>query len=183
MIKSIKTLYKEEVVKSLIDEFNYKNVHEVPKLLKITVNRGLGEASRNAKLLESSINELAIITGQKPLIASSKKAIAGFKVRENMPVGIFVTLRKDRMYSFLERLIHLVLPRMKDFRGISVDKFDGKGNYNLGFEEQLVFPELKYDEVLQAMGMDITLVTSAKSDEEAYKLLGGLGMPFQKKEA
>jgi len=143
MSQGIKTLYKEKVVPSLIKNFNYKNIHEVPKLLKVTVNRGLGEASRNAKSLEISINELRLITGQQPIISRSKKSIAGFKIRDNMPVGLFVTLRKDKMYSFLERFVHLTLPRIRDFRGIDAISFDGNGNYNLGLQEQLIFPEIK----------------------------------------
>lgn len=179
MSQGVKTLYKEKVVPSLIENFNYKNIHEVPKVLKLTVNRGLGEASRNAKGLETSINELALVTGQQPLISRSKKAVAGFKIRENMPVGLFVTLRKDKMYSFIERFVHLTLPRIRDFRGIDPSSFDGRGNYNLGIQEQLIFPEVKYDDVEQILGLDIAFVTTAKTDEEGYQLLKGLGMPFK----
>jgi len=179
MSQGIKTLYKEKVVPSLMENFNYKNIHEVPKVLKVTVNRGLGEASRNAKGLETSIKELALITGQQPVISSSKKSIAGFKIRENMPVGLFVTLRKDKMYSFIERFVHLTLPRIRDFRGIDPTSFDGKGNYNLGLQEQLIFPEVKYDDVEQILGLDIAFVTTAKTDEEGFQLLKGLGMPFK----
>jgi large subunit ribosomal protein L5 len=179
MSQGVKTLYKEKVVPSLIENFNYKNIHEVPKVLKVTVNRGLGEASRNAKGLETSINELALVTGQQPLISRSKKAVAGFKIRENMPVGLFVTLRKDKMYSFIERFVHLTLPRIRDFRGIDPSSFDGRGNYNLGIQEQLIFPEVKYDDVEQILGLDIAFVTTAKTDEEGYQLLKGLGMPFK----
>jgi len=181
MSQGIKTLYKEKVVSSLMENFNYKNIHEVPKVKKVTINRGLGEASRNAKGLETSINELSLITGQQPIIARSKKSVAGFKIRENMPIGIYVTLRKDKMYSFIERFVHLTLPRIRDFRGIDPSSFDGRGNYNLGLQEQLIFPEIKYDDVEQLLGLDIAFVTTAKTDEEGYQLLKGLGMPFKER--
>jgi large subunit ribosomal protein L5 len=180
MSQAIKALYKEKVVPSLIDNFNYGNIHQVPKLSKIVLNRGLGEASRNAKSLETSIRELATITGQQPVVTRSKKSVAGFKIRDNMPVGLSVTLRKDKMYSFLERFVHLTLPRIRDFRGISPDSFDGKGNYNLGLQEQLIFPEIKYEDVDLVLGLDIAFVTTAKTDEEGLCLLTNLGMPFKK---
>jgi len=181
MSQGIKTLYKEKVVSSLMENFNYKNIHEVPKVRKVIINRGLGEASRSAKGLETSLNELALITGQQPIISRSKKSVAGFKIRENMPIGIYVTLRKDKMYSFIERFVHLTLPRIRDFRGIDPSSFDGRGNYNLGLQEQLIFPEIKYDDVEQRLGLDIAFVTTAKTDEEGYELLKGLGMPFKER--
>lgn len=151
----------------------------MPKVLKVTVNRGLGEASQNAKALEASVAEVGVITGQRPVITRAKKAIAGFKIRQGMPVGVMVTLRSERMYAFLNRLINLVLPRIRDFRGVSPRSFDGRGNYTLGLREQLIFPEVEYDKVDQVRGMDITIVTSAKTDEEGRALLKELGMPFR----
>ena len=174
-------LYKTKVVNSLKENFDYKNMHEIPKLIKITINRGLGDASQNAKGLESSINELTLITGQKPVVTLAKKSIAGFKLREQVPVGIMVTLRKDKMYSFLQKLINLSLPRIRDFRGISASGFDGRGNFNMGLKEQLIFPEIEYDQVQQIKGFNITVVTTAKTDEEAFALLKSLGMPFASK--
>nr|QUE29782.1 ribosomal protein L5 [Erythrotrichia carnea] len=174
-------LYKTKVVNSLKETFDYKNMHEIPKLIKITINRGLGDASQNAKGLESSINELTLITGQKPVVTLAKKSIAGFKLREQVPVGIMVTLRKDKMYSFLQKLINLSLPRIRDFRGISASGFDGRGNFNMGLKEQLIFPEIEYDQVQQIKGFNITVVTTAKTDEEAFALLKSLGMPFASK--
>nr|YP_010338503.1 ribosomal protein L5 [Rhodaphanes brevistipitata]UNJ18453.1 ribosomal protein L5 [Rhodaphanes brevistipitata] len=174
----LKQHYNSEVIKELSQEFQYTNVHEVPKVVKIIINRGVGEASQNSKLLESSIKELMTISGQKPIITKSKKAIAGFKIRENIPVGISVTLRKDYMFAFLERLIHLVFPRIRDFRGLNKKNFDGRGNYNLGLRDQLVFPEISYDEIDKMKGMDISIVTTAKTDQESFALLKSLGMPF-----
>nr|QUE29217.1 ribosomal protein L5 [Erythrotrichia welwitschii] len=171
-------LYKSSVVGSLKEKFQYKNMHEIPKIVKITINRGLGDASQNAKALEASINELTSITGQKPIITLAKKSIAGFKLREQVPVGIMVTLRKDKMYSFLQKLINLSLPRIRDFRGISASGFDGRGNFNMGLKEQLIFPEIEYDQVQQIKGFNVTIVTTAKTDEEAFALLQSLGMPF-----
>lgn len=179
MADSLKTLYLEKVVPKLKEEFGYTNPHQIPKLAKVTVNRGLGEASNNAKALESSISELAMITGQRPVVTRAKKAIAGFKIREGMPVGVKVTLRSDRMYAFANRLINLTLPRIRDFRGVSPRSFDGRGNYTLGLREQLIFPEVDYDSVDQIRGMDITIVTTANSDEEGRALLKELGMPFR----
>jgi large subunit ribosomal protein L5 len=179
MADSLKSLYKEKVVPKLIEQFQYENVHQVPKLVKVTVNRGLGEAAQNAKALESSINEIALITGQKPVVTRAKKAIAGFKIRQGMPVGIMVTLRSDRMYAFLNRLINLSLPRIRDFRGISPRSFDGRGNYTLGVREQLIFPEVEYDRIDQIRGMDISIITTANTDEEGRALLKELGMPFR----
>jgi large subunit ribosomal protein L5 len=175
----IKQLYNETVVPKLREQFNYQNVHQVPKVLKITVNRGLGEAAQNAKALENSLNEIAIITGQRPVVTRAKKAIAGFKIRQGMPVGIMVTLRSDRMHAFLDRLINLSLPRIRDFRGVSPKSFDGRGNYTLGIREQLIFPEVSYDSIDQIRGMDISIITSANTDEEGRALLKALGMPFR----
>jgi len=179
MTDQLKTLYKDTVVPKLIDQFKYTNIHQVPKVVKVTVNRGLGEASQNAKALESALNELALVTGQRPVVTRAKKAIAGFKIRQGMPVGVMVTLRSDRMYAFLNRLINLALPRIRDFRGISPKSFDGRGNYTLGLREQLIFPEIEYDGIDQIRGMDITIVTTANTDEEGRALLKALGMPFR----
>ncbi|MGA1262324.1 MAG: 50S ribosomal protein L5 [Prochlorothrix sp.] len=175
----LKTQYQQTIVPKLMEQFGYTNIHQVPKLVKVTVNRGLGEASSNAKALESSLSEITVITGQKPVVTRAKKAIAGFKIREGMPVGIMVTLRGERMYSFLERLIHLSLPRIRDFRGISPRSFDGRGNYTLGLREQLLFPEISYDTIDQIRGMDISIVTTATTDEEGRALLREMGMPFR----
>jgi large subunit ribosomal protein L5 len=175
----LKTLYQENIVPKLTEQFGYKNVHQVPKVIKITVNRGLGDASQNAKALESSLTEIATIVGQKPVITRAKKAIAGFKIREGMPVGMMVTLRADKMYNFLDRLINLSLPRIRDFRGISPKSFDGHGNYSLGIKEQLIFPEIEYDRVDQIRGMDICIVTTAATDAEGRALLKEMGMPFR----
>lgn len=179
MANRLKTQYQETIVPKLMEQFQYKNVHQVPKVVKVTVNRGLGEAAQNAKALESSLNEIAIITGQKPVVTRAKKAIAGFKLRKGMPVGIMVTLRADRMYSFLERFINLSLPRIRDFRGVSPKSFDGRGNYTLGVREQLIFPEVDYDSIDQIRGMDISIITTASTDEEGRALLKELGMPFR----
>jgi large subunit ribosomal protein L5 len=175
----IKATYNETIVPKLMEQFGYTNVHQVPKLSKITINRGLGEASQNAKALEASIKELAVITGQRPVVTRARKAIAGFKIREGMPVGIMVTLRGDRMYAFADRLINLALPRIRDFRGISPKSFDGRGNYTLGLRDQLIFPEVDYDSVDQARGMDISIITTALNDESGRALLKEFGMPFR----
>ncbi|AIE75045.1 MULTISPECIES: 50S ribosomal protein L5 [unclassified Synechocystis] len=179
MTQRLKTLYQQTILPKLQEEFGYKNIHQVPKLIKVTVNRGLGEASQNAKALESSLAELATITGQKPVVTRARKAIAGFKIREGMPVGVMVTLRSERMYAFLDRLINLALPRIRDFRGISPNSFDGRGNYSLGIREQLIFPEIDYDTIDQIRGMDVSIITSAQTDEEGRALLKALGMPFR----
>jgi large subunit ribosomal protein L5 len=175
----LKTVYQETITPKLITQFEYTNVHQVPKVIKITINRGLGEAAQNAKSLEASINEIALITGQKPVVTRAKKAIAGFKIRQGMPVGIMVTLRGERMYAFLDRLINLTLPRIRDFRGVSPKSFDGRGNYTLGVREQLIFPEVEYDKIDQVRGLDISIITTAKSDEEGRALLKEMGMPFR----
>ena len=179
MSQRLKTLHQEVIVPKLTEQFGYKNIHEVPKVIKISVNRGLGEAASNAKAMESSRMELATITGQRPVITRAKKAIAGFKIRQGMPVGVMVTLRSEKMYAFLDRLISLALPRIRDFRGISPKSFDGRGNYSLGIREQLIFPEIDYDSIDQIRGMDISIITTAKTDEEGRALLKEMGMPFR----
>ncbi|GFE71598.1 50S ribosomal protein L5 [Chroococcus sp. FPU101] len=179
MTQRLKQIYQDTVVPKLVEQFGYKNVHEIPKVTKVTVNRGLGEASQNAKALESSLKELATITGQQPVVTRAKKAIAGFKIREGMPVGVMVTLRSERMYAFLDRFMNLALPRIRDFRGVSGNSFDGRGNYSIGIREQLIFPEIQYDSIDQIRGMDISIITTAKTDEEGRALLKELGMPFR----
>ncbi len=179
MAQNFKIKYQEQIVPKLKEQFGYTNIHQVPRVTKITMNRGLGEAATNAKALESSVAEIAKITGQKPVITRAKKAIAGFKVREGMPVGVMVTLRGERMYAFLDRFINLSLPRIRDFRGISPKSFDGRGNYSVGIREQLIFPEIEYDQVDQIRGMDISIITSANNDEEGRALLKAMGMPFR----
>ncbi|MBW4538322.1 MAG: 50S ribosomal protein L5 [Myxacorys chilensis ATA2-1-KO14] len=179
MATGLKAIYQDKVVPTMMEQFNYANIHQVPKLVKITVNRGLGEASQNAKALEASVAEIATITGQKPVVTRAKKAIAAFKLREGMPVGVMVTLRSDRMYAFMDRLVNLALPRIRDFRGISPKSFDGRGNYTLGLREQLIFPEIEYDSIDQIRGMDISIITTANTDEEGRALLKELGMPFR----
>ncbi|MCB4377648.1 MULTISPECIES: 50S ribosomal protein L5 [unclassified Synechococcus] len=176
---SLKKRYRETIQPKLKKDLSLNNIHEVPKVVKVTVNRGLGEAAANAKSLEASVNELAQITGQKVLVTRAKKAIAGFKIRQGMPIGCAVTLRGDRMYAFLERLINLALPRIRDFRGVSPKSFDGRGNYTLGVREQIIFPEISFDKIDAIRGMDITIVTTARSDEEGRALLSEMGMPFQ----
>ncbi|HGY5532977.1 MAG: 50S ribosomal protein L5 [Prochlorococcus sp.] len=176
---SLKQRYRETIQPKLLKDLSLSNIHEVPKVLKITVNRGLGEAAQNAKSLEASVNELATITGQKVVVTKAKKAIAGFKIRQGMAIGCAVTLRGERMYAFLERLINLALPRIRDFRGVSPKSFDGRGNYTLGVKEQLIFPEISFDKIEAIRGMDITIVTSARTDEEGQSLLREMGMPFR----
>ena len=178
MSQTLRVYYREKVIPSLLEQFKYKNIHEVPKITKITINRGLGEASKNNKALDTSIQELALISGQQPVVTKARKSIAGFKIRDGMPVGIAVTLRKQLMYAFLERFIHLSLPRIRDFKGISIKGFDGRGNYNIGIREQLIFPEIEYDKVDQIRGMDISITTTAKTQQEGIALLKALGMPF-----
>jgi large subunit ribosomal protein L5 len=176
----LKEKYTSEIVPSLVEKFNYSSVMAVPKLEKIVVNMGVGDAVSNAKALDKAVEELATITGQKPLVTKAKKSIAGFKLREGMPIGAKVTLRGERMYQFLDKLITVSLPRVRDFRGVSKKAFDGRGNYTLGVKEQLIFPEIDYDKVDKVRGMDIVLVTTANTDEEARELLTQMGMPFQK---
>jgi large subunit ribosomal protein L5 len=174
----LKDYYKNEVVSAMMDKFKYKNVMQVPKLEKIVINMGVGEAKENAKFLESAVDELATISGQKPVVTKARKSVAAFKLREGMSVGTKVTLRGDRMYEFLDRLVNIALPRVRDFRGVSDKSFDGRGNYALGIKEQLIFPEINYDKVEKVRGMDIIIVTTAKTDEESRELLRLMGMPF-----
>ena len=176
----LKEQYKNEIVPELTKKFGYKNVMQVPKLDKIVVNMGVGEAKENAKVLESAMNDMAIITGQKPVQTKAKNSVANFKIREGMPIGCKVTLRGDRMYEFLDRLVNLALPRVRDFRGVNPNAFDGRGNYALGIKEKLIFPEIEYDKVDKVRGMDIIFVTTAKTDEEGRELLRLFNMPFAK---
>jgi large subunit ribosomal protein L5 len=174
-------MYKEELVPALQNEFGYANVNEVPRVNKVVVNIGLGEALQNAKALENASNDLTIITGQKPIITRAKKSIATFKLREGNPIGLKVTLRGNRLWDFLDRLLNISLARQRDFRGVSPDSFDGRGNYSLGLAEQLVWPEIDYDKIDKIRGMEISIVTTAKTDEEGQRLLAMLGMPFKMK--
>jgi large subunit ribosomal protein L5 len=179
MRESLKEKYKTQITKNLLNEFQYKNIHQVPKILKIQINRGLGASASNNSILQQSLQEFRMITGQQPVITKSKKAIAGFKIREGQPLGITVTLRKKYMYSFLERLINFVLPRIRDFNGLNPNGFDQFGNYNFGLKTQLVFPEISYENVEQFRGMNITIVTSAKTKEEGFSLLKNYGLPLK----
>lgn len=176
----LKEQYQNEIVQGMIDKFGYKNIMEVPKLDKIVVNMGVGEAKENAKILESAMKDMEIITGQKAVATRAKNSIANFKLREGMAIGCKTTLRGEKMYDFADRLINLALPRVRDFRGVSADSFDGRGNYALGIKEQIIFPEIEYDKVDKVRGMDIIFVTTAKTDEEARELLRLFGMPFVK---
>ena len=176
----LKEKYEKEIVSSLREKYNYKNVMEVPKLDKIVVNIGCGDATSNSKLLEAAMKDLEAITGQKPVATKSKKSIAGFKLRQGQAIGCKVTLRGENMYNFLDKLISITLPRVRDFRGLSNKSFDGRGNYTLGLTEQLIFSEINYDDVVKVRGMDIVFVTTAKTNEEAHDLLKGFGMPFKK---
>ena len=176
----LKDLYNDEIVDALTKKFGYKNVMEVPKLDKIVINMGVGEAKDNAKLLESAVKDLETITGQKAVLTRAKKSVANFKIREGLAIGCKVTLRGERMYEFLDRLVNLALPRVRDFRGVNPNSFDGRGNYSLGIKEQLIFPEIEYDKVDKVRGMDIIFVTTAKTDEEARELLKLFNMPFAK---
>ncbi len=180
MTTRLKGKYSEEVVPSLMEKFQYTNVMEVPKLEKIILNMGLGEARENPKILESAVEEMGIITGQKAIVTIAKKSVANFKLREGMPVGVKVTLRGKRMYEFLDKLMNISLPRVRDFRGVSATSFDGRGNYALGIKEQLIFPEIDYDKIDSIKGMDIIVVTTANTDEEAKEFLSLMGMPFKK---
>lgn len=179
-MSSLKEKYENEIKKSLMTKFNYSSIMEVPKLEKIVVNIGVGEGSHDSKFIEAAVNDLETITGQKPVITKAKKSIAGFKLREGQSIGTKVTLRGENMYNFMEKLIRVALPRVRDFRGISPKAFDGFGNYTLGIKEQLIFSEIDYDNVLKIRGMDIVFVTTAKTNEEAFELLSGFGMPFRK---
>lgn len=175
----LKEVYTKEIIPQLMKDFGYKNVMQVPKLEKIVINMGLGEAIQNVKILDSAAIEIATITGQKAVITKAKKSIASFKLRQGMPIGCMVTLRKDRMYEFIDRLMNISLPRVRDFKGVSAKGFDGRGNYSLGIKEQLIFPEIDYDKVDKVKGLNISIVTTAKTDEEGRALLKILGMPFR----
>ena len=177
----LKSLYKQKIVPSLIEEFGYKNIEQVPKIVKISVNRGIGEAAKNSKELDASVQEMSLIVGQQPIVNKSKKSVAGFKIRDGMSIGASVTLRKDQMYTFLTKLIHIVLPRIRDFRGISPNGFDGRGNYNSGLKEQLIFPEVNFDKVDKIRGLDITIVTSSKNKEGTLELLKEFNFPLNTK--
>lgn len=176
----LKAKYDKEIVPSLRDKYNYKNIMEIPRLSKIVINIGCGDATTNSKMLEAAMKDLEIISGQKPVITKAKKSIAGFKLREGQAIGCKVTLRGENMYNFLDKLVSITLPRVRDFRGISNKAFDGRGNYTLGLTEQLIFSEIEYDEVVKVRGMDIVFVTTANTNDEAYDLLKGFGMPFKK---
>ena len=176
----LKDLYKDEIVDAMIKKFGYKNIMEVPKLDKIVINMGVGEAKENAKVLDSAVKDLETITGQKVVLTRAKNSVANFKIREGMPIGCKTTLRGEKMYDFMDRLVNLALPRVRDFRGVSAASFDGRGNYALGVKEQLIFPEIEYDKVEKVRGMDVIVVTTAKTDEEARELLRLFGMPFAK---
>ena len=179
-MEKLREQYEKEVIPALMKKFNYKSIMEVPKLEKIVINIGLGDIRDNPKALDNAMNDLSIITGQKPVITKAKKSIAAFKLREGMPVGAMVTLRGERMYDFLQKLICVVLPRIRDFRGVSTKSFDGRGNYTLGLKEQSLFPEISFDELDAVHGMNVSIITTANTDEEARALLRALGMPFKK---
>ncbi|WP_457654276.1 50S ribosomal protein L5 [Rhodocaloribacter sp.] len=178
----LKTRYHEEVVPALMKQFGYKNIMQAPRLVKINVNKGIGEATQNKKVLDDAVEEMRLITGQHPSVRKARKSVSNFKLREGMPVGVMVTLRGDRMWEFFDRLVTLALPRVRDFRGVPDRSFDGRGNYSLGIKEQIIFPEINVDQVSHINGMDVTFVTTAKTDEEAYALLKALGMPFVRRE-
>lgn len=180
MSSRLKDLYRDEIVDAMVKKFGYKNKMEVPKLEKIVINMGVGEAKENVKILDAAVKELEIIAGQKAVLTRAKNSVANFKIREGMPIGCKVTLRNDRMYEFLDRLVNLSLPRVRDFRGVSPESFDGRGNYALGIREQIIFPEIEYDKVDKVRGMDVIIVTTAKTDEEARELLRLFNMPFAK---
>lgn len=177
----LKEKYNKELVDAMMKERGFKNRHQVPKLLKIVINMGVGEATQNIKILDEAVEELTAITGQKPVVIKSRVSISNFKLRENIPIACKVTMRGNRMYEFLDRFISVALPRVRDFNGVPRNSFDGRGNYTMGIKEQMIFPEVKFDKILQVLGMDITFVTSAKKDEDAFALLEMLGMPFRKK--
>jgi large subunit ribosomal protein L5 len=176
----LKEQYEKEIVGRMMKEFSYKNVMQVPKITKVVLNMGLGEAIQNHKILDVAVEELSVIAGQRAVITKARRSIAAFKLREGMPIGVMVTLRHDRMFYFLDKLVNVVLPRVRDFRGVSAKAFDGRGNYTLGLKEQIIFPEIDYDKVDKIKGMNITIVTTAKTDEEARFLLREVGMPFRK---
>jgi large subunit ribosomal protein L5 len=176
----LREIYQTQVVDALMKKFGYKNIMEVPKIEKVVINMGVGEAKENVKILDAAMSDLQIITGQKPIITKAKKSVANFKIREGMPIGCKVTLRGEKMYEFVDRLINLALPRVRDFRGVNPNAFDGRGNYALGIKEQLIFPEIEYDKIDKVRGMDVIFVTTAKTDEEARELLAQFNMPFAK---
>ena len=178
MVARLQEKYSNEVVQAMMDKFGYENIMEVPKLEKIVINMGVGEAKDNSKVLESAVSDLQLITGQKAVLTRAKNSVANFKIRENMPIGCKVTLRKEKMYYFADKLMNIALPRVRDFRGVPNKSFDGRGNYALGIKEQTIFPEIEYDKIDKVRGMDIIFVTTAKTDEEARELLRFLGMPF-----
>ena len=180
MSSRLKDMYKNEIVDAMIKKFGYKNVMEVPKLDKIVINMGVGEAKENAKVLESAVSDMETITGQKAIITKAKHSIANFKIREGQSIGCKTTLRGDKMYEFLDRLVNLALPRVRDFRGVNANSFDGRGNYALGIKEQIIFPEIDIDKISKILGMEITFVTTANTDEEAHALLKAFGLPFKK---
>lgn len=177
----LKDMYKKDIVPAMVEKFGYKNINMVPKMNKVVINVGVGEAVQNSKALESVVSEITLIAGQKPVITKAKKSIATFKLRAGMPIGVMVTLRGERMYEFMDRFINTALPRVRDFKGISANGFDGRGNYTVGIKEQLIFPEIEYDKVDKMRGMNITFITTAKTDEEAKELLAKFGTPFAKK--
>ena len=181
LTKDLRKRYVEDVIPALKEKFNYQNVHQIPKLEKVVINMGVGEAVQNAKILDGAVEELTKIAGQKPVVTRAKKSIATYKLRAGMPIGCMVTLRGEKMYDFLQKLINVTLPRIRDFRGVSTKSFDGRGNYSLGIKEQLLFPEIKYDDVSVVKGMNISIITTANTDDEARELLAQLGMPFKMK--
>jgi large subunit ribosomal protein L5 len=183
MASRLRERYQTEIAPALMNDFNYANVMEVPRLVKVVVNIGMGEAVQNAKALDSAAADLAAITGQKPVITRAKKSIANFKIRENMPIGMMVTLRGERMYEFLDRFLSVALPRIRDFQGAPANAFDGRGNYSIGVREQLIFPEIEYDKIDRIRGLQVTIVTTSKTDEEARRFLQLLGVPFQRAQA
>ncbi len=176
---ALKEKYADEVSREMMQKFNYENIHQVPRLEKVVINMGVGEAKENPKILDAAVRDLSTITGQRPVITKAKKSVASFKLREGMSIGCKLTLRGERMYHFLDKLINVALPRVRDFRGVSPKAFDGRGNYTLGIKEQLIFPEVNYDDIEKVMGMDVTIVTTAETDEEARELLRLMGMPFK----
>ena len=179
-MSTFKKLYNEQITDSLMKKFNYSSKMEVPRLEKIVINMGVGEASVDSKFIDAAVKDLELIAGQKPVVTKARKSIAGFKIREGQTIGAKVTLRGENMYNFMEKLVKIALPRVRDFRGVSKTAFDGKGNYTLGVKEQIIFPEIEYDQILKLRGMDIVFVTTAKTNEEAFELLSGFGMPFRK---
>ncbi|OUN00411.1 MAG: 50S ribosomal protein L5 [Paenibacillaceae bacterium ZCTH02-B3] len=178
MAARLKELYLKEVVPAMMQKFGYRSVMQVPRVEKVVLNMGVGEAAQNAKVLDAAVDDLTRISGQKPVVTRAKKSIAGFRIRQNMPIGVKVTLRGERMYHFLDKLFNIALPRVRDFRGVSPKSFDGRGNYTLGIREQLIFPEIDYDKIDKIRGLDVVIVTTAKTDEESRDLLARLGMPF-----